>query len=56
LEKDVKMTVYNDLPHGFLNYDAPRGMPEAKICVQDAANYLNELLILANNKIWLTTY
>lgn len=23
LNKDVKMTVYNNLPHGFLNLDVP---------------------------------
>jgi hormone-sensitive lipase len=40
------MTVYNDLPHGFLNYDAPQGMKEARTCVDDAANYLDELLKL----------
>ena len=38
------MIVYNGLPHGFLNYDAPNGMKEAKICVKDAANFLMELL------------
>jgi len=38
------MTVYNGMPHGFLNYDAPSGMKEAKVCVQDAADYLKELL------------
>jgi hormone-sensitive lipase len=30
LNKDVKMYVYSEMPHGFLNYDAPSGMKEAK--------------------------
>ncbi len=34
------MICYPGLPHGFLNYDAPGGMPEAKICVEDAGNFL----------------
>jgi hormone-sensitive lipase len=44
LQKDVKMTVYPGMPHGFLNYDAPNGMKEAKVCVEDAAGILKELL------------
>ncbi|EAR88616.3 hypothetical protein TTHERM_00185900 (macronuclear) [Tetrahymena thermophila SB210] len=44
LNKDVKMVVYDQMPHGFLNYDAPSGMKEAKQCVQDAADFLKELL------------
>lgn len=44
LNKDVKMVVYNQMPHGFLNYDAPSGMKEAKICVRDASDFLKELL------------
>ena len=47
LNKDVKLNVYNCMPHGFLNYDSPaQGMAEAKICVQDSIVLLNELLIL----------
>jgi len=38
------MTVYPGMPHGFLNYDAPNGMKEAKVCVEDAAGILKELL------------
>lgn len=44
LEKDIKMIIYNDLPHGFLNYDVPQGLKVARKCVDDAANILNELL------------
>ena len=32
---DVKMIIYNDMPHGFLNYDVPGGMKEAVKCVED---------------------
>lgn len=34
------------MPHGFLNYDVPQGMPEAKICVSDTAECIKELLDL----------
>lgn len=34
------------MPHGFLSYDAPQGMPEAKICVEDAGNCMKELINL----------
>lgn len=30
------MTIYNDMPHGFLNFDVPNGMKEAAVCVNDA--------------------
>jgi hypothetical protein len=29
------MTVYDFMPHGFLNYDVPSGMPQARKCVLD---------------------
>jgi len=45
LNKNVKINVYHNMPHGFLNYDSPaQGMPEAKICVQDSISLLIELL------------
>lgn len=34
------------MPHGFLNYDFPNGIPQAKICIKQAANYMKELLNL----------
>ena len=34
------------MPHGFLGYDMPMGMPEAKECIKDAAYLLIELLHL----------
>ena len=40
------MTVYPNMPHGFLSYDAPSGMPEAKICVNDATTRIKELIEL----------
>lgn len=27
---DIKMTVYNNMPHGFMNFDVPQGLKEAK--------------------------
>jgi len=46
LDKDVKMTVYREMPHGFLSYDVPSGMEEAKICIRDAAEMMKELMNL----------
>jgi len=46
------MTVYNCFPHGFLNYhiqilgQLDQGVKEARTCVEDAANYIKELLEL----------
>lgn len=34
------------MPHGFLSYDTPQGMPEASICVNDAAKCIKELINL----------
>lgn len=44
LNKDAKMFIYPEMPHGFLNYDVPSGMKEARICVQNACRILKELL------------
>jgi len=41
---DVFLTVYRDMCHGFLGYDVPMGMAESKVCIQDAANMIAELL------------
>lgn len=30
--------------HGFLGYDVPMGMAESKVCIQDAATMIAELL------------
>ena len=38
------MIVYNDLPHGFLNYDSSFAMPETAKCNEDAINLMKELL------------
>jgi len=40
-KKDVKMLVYNHMPHGFLSYD----MKESKPTIADASKILKELLI-----------
>ena len=37
------MYVYNEFPHGFLNYDVPQGMTEARETVDDAVSLLEEL-------------
>lgn len=44
LNKDIKMTVYKDLSHGFLGYDMPGGIRMAKVCIQEAADMIKELL------------
>ncbi|EGR28225.1 hypothetical protein IMG5_181540 [Ichthyophthirius multifiliis] len=41
---DVKAIAYNDMPHGYLNYDVPGGMKYAAICVEDAAIFMKEIL------------
>lgn len=40
------MIVYKEFPHGFLNFDVPQGMKEAKETVRDAAAILLELFEL----------
>ncbi len=32
------------MPHGYLNYDVPGGMKYAATCVDDACNFIYELL------------
>ncbi|EGR32534.1 hypothetical protein IMG5_079040, partial [Ichthyophthirius multifiliis] len=48
IKKDAKLYVYSEMPHGFLNYDSPNGMKEAKQCVQDAYLILEELINYSN--------
>lgn len=43
-QPNLKMVVYKEFPHGFLNFDVPNGMKEAKETVRDAAAMLLELL------------
>lgn len=43
LNKDVKMTVYRDLAHGFLGYDIPGGLPMTRTCILEAGDMLKEL-------------
>lgn len=38
------------MPHGFLYYDSAKGMPEAKICVNDAAECIRELIYVNEAK------
>ena len=38
------MTIYNGMPHGFYSFDTPQGMKECSVTVQDATQYLKELL------------
>ena len=40
------MNVYSEFPHGFLNYDMPQGMDEARKTVDDAVVLLEELFAL----------
>lgn len=50
LKKDIRLMIYDEMPHGFLNYDSPKGIPEAKICVNDAAECIRELIYLKEAK------
>jgi len=47
---DVFLTVYRDMCHGFLGFDVPMGMPESKVCIQDSAHMIGELLEKASKK------
>lgn len=42
--------IYDEMPHGFLNYDSPKGIPEAKICVNEAMDCIRELIYLKEMK------
>jgi len=44
LNKDIFLTVYKDMCHGFLGYDVPMGMPECKICIEDSVGMISDLL------------
>ncbi len=40
------MNVYSEFPHGFLNYDIPQGMAEARKTVDDAVGLFEELFAI----------
>lgn len=40
------MNIYSEFPHGFLNYDIPQGMTEARVAVDDAVVLLEELFAI----------
>ena len=42
--RDVKLTIYEDMSHGFLNFNTIKGMKETGICVDDGVIFLNELI------------
>ena len=44
LQHDAKMIVYKEMPHGFLNYDVPSGMPQSKQCIIESAELIRDLL------------
>lgn len=43
LKRDIRMTVYHEMTHGFLGFDVPMGMMEAHVCVEESAEMINEL-------------
>mmetsp|Transcript_31274 Transcript_31274/g.28435 ORF Transcript_31274/g.28435 Transcript_31274/m.28435 type:complete len:153 (+) Transcript_31274:1222-1680(+) len=47
LGKDMSMIVYKELPHAFLSFDVPMGMPEAKECINDSVKIFKELFAKA---------
>ncbi|EGR27054.1 hypothetical protein IMG5_202350 [Ichthyophthirius multifiliis] len=46
LGRSAEIIVYENMPHGFLNYDFPNIMREAKVCIQDAGKLIQKLLDL----------
>jgi len=44
LGREAKLTIYNDMEHGFLGFDAPGGMKYASKCVLDCCEFIRELL------------
>ncbi|KRX10276.1 hypothetical protein PPERSA_09660 [Pseudocohnilembus persalinus] len=38
------LTVYQNMPHGFLNFDFPQGMEESKICVNDICQLMEKII------------
>ncbi len=36
LGKDVRLKVYEGLPHAFMNFDVPLGLKESRVCVADS--------------------
>jgi hormone-sensitive lipase len=45
---NVQLLSYLHLPHGFLSFGLPGGMPESKSCVDDCAQLIQDLLNLAD--------
>ncbi|CAD8122034.1 unnamed protein product [Paramecium sonneborni] len=44
VQKDVKITIYENLSHGYLNYNTIKGMSEIKQCILDNQDAFLELL------------
>ena len=55
LKKDVNLIVYENLPHGFLSYDVPRGMKESHLTIHECANILKKLFITTNTEEMIAT-
>ena len=41
LDKDINMIIYNEFPHGFLNFEF--AITDAKICIDDTSKLIWEL-------------
>ena len=50
LSTDVKMSLFEGMPHGTLNMDLPMGLEQAHDVVTTASDYLKELLYLATKR------
>ena len=50
LGTDVKMSLFEGMPHGTLNMDLPMGLEQAHDVVTTASDYLKELLYLATRR------
>lgn len=46
------MIVYEDMYHGFLNFNTIKGMQEIQTCINDASLLISELIDIAKISIW----
>ncbi|CAD8201696.1 unnamed protein product [Paramecium pentaurelia] len=44
VQRDVKITIYENLSHGYLNFNTIKGMSEIKQCILDSQDAFQELL------------
>lgn len=47
LDKNVRMVMYKELTHGFLNYDVPLAIRQVSKCIEEGSLMLREMLDMA---------